>query len=210
MSTLYTGTDVLRLPKTQYRQSNLDKTKLWVSNNQKKALPANRRQSVQHVETMERNNHNAFLNQMRYEKKAQVESELDWQIKTMFEKPKNNPRLGSIDALDMFNFDSVRDQNTFESKRKRGSVQLQPLSQIQTPSNRRSNINYDKEISQYTFTRQSSPIYNDADKSIWDRAPEQQLFIRVDGKIIKPISSQNAAIVKSILDQDRRTKTILN
>lgn len=59
---------------------------------------------------------------MRYEKKAQVESELDWQIKTMFEKPKNNPRLGSIDALDMFNFDSVRDQNTFESKRKRGSV----------------------------------------------------------------------------------------
>jgi hypothetical protein len=50
---------------------------------------------------------------------------MDNQIKTMYDKPqKKIARLGSINALDMFNFDSVRDQDTYESKRKRGSVQL--------------------------------------------------------------------------------------
>ena len=65
---------------------------------------------------------------MRYEKKKVPEANLDDQINNLYSKPKyekpdNKARLGSIDALDMYNFDSIRDQDTYESKRKR-SVQL--------------------------------------------------------------------------------------
>ena len=51
---------------------------------------------------------------MRYEKKKLPEPNLDDQINTLYSKPKyekpsNKARLGSIDALDMYNFDSIRD-----------------------------------------------------------------------------------------------------
>ena len=61
---------------------------------------------------------------MRYDKKARMESELDNQVQTqqsMYERPYNKPRLGTIDALDMFNFDSVRDLNHYESYRIRSN-----------------------------------------------------------------------------------------
>ena len=66
----------------------------------------NRRTSIQ-----PQGKENAFLNQLRYEKKKRLEtdSDLEDHILGLQNKPRNQPRLGTMDGLDMFNYDSVRD-----------------------------------------------------------------------------------------------------
>ena len=65
-----------------------------------------------------------------------------------------------------------------------------------------------KHFDKLTFTRNNnSPVNRDFGKSL-SKGAEQNLFIRVDGRIVKPITPQHAAIIKAIIDQDKRTRQI--